>query len=69
MFFTSPQQVLCHLRHAFHMDDDGSRASSREFQEPDLPWAEDPPPNVQFGGEDRRISDEFLGYWNIYKLN
>jgi len=54
MSFTSPQQVLCHLRHAFHMDDDGSRASSREFQEPDLPWAEDPPPNVQFGGEDRR---------------
>ena len=33
--------------------DDESRASSREFEEPNLPWAQGPVPAVQFGGEDR----------------
>lgn len=39
-------------RPSFHRDD-GSRASSREFEEPDLPWAQDPSPTTVKFGEDR----------------
>lgn len=39
-------------RPSFHRDD-GSRGSSREFEEPNLPWAQDPSPTTVKFGEDR----------------